>query len=173
MANHVKFQLNNCSVSGNRVEFDVFITNDGTTDMVLNSSQFGVNIDPLCLGSGFTMQSVTNGYVGNTEVSPPLPSWTAQANRSSITSLRFSTPPSLSITKDTGLKFPVGKTYKLGRFYIDSATGFVSGLMTNLKLQDVVSAGKTVCAVNAWVGASTILTGIQPPNVSTENICSI
>src|SRR5438477_295821 len=64
--NHLTMTLDSCrQINNNNLQFDLFITSDGTStsDVRLNSAQWGVNYNPAILQAGAV---VTPTYVANT-----------------------------------------------------------------------------------------------------------
>src|SRR5678816_893275 len=70
--NHVNCSLSNCAQTGtNKLQFDLYVTNDGTTALKLNSAAYGININTSILGNTGNFpagDTLVCTYVGDSEI---------------------------------------------------------------------------------------------------------
>jgi hypothetical protein len=176
VGNHITMSLQNCTqLSGDSIRFDLYVVSDGavTSDLRLNSIQYGINFNTGILQSGAT---ITTSYV----------------NGSTDTILKdtsFAFPPSnfpghiriveCSYTgNNTGITMVIGHQYRVGTFILACSANWVNFSSPNFALQGAIQQCKTVCAADAWIsdtcwGTAFYITGTTDSLRSLSAPCSL
>lgn len=63
---HMTLSLENITVTSNSIEYDLVVTNDGTTDIKLGGCAYGVNFNNQIL-NGANLEGVTNTFISGTQ----------------------------------------------------------------------------------------------------------
>jgi len=152
--NHVTMILDSCrQIDPSTIQFDLFIVSDGspTSDVRLNSSQWGVNFNTAILKSG---ASFTPAYVnGSSDFIPPLNTYNFLSNPSEIRIVESAynngnTGPSSKMT--------IGHRYRAGRFTITASATLIGNSHPNFVLQPDTGfiGGLTPTISVAWIGSA-------------------
>ncbi len=168
--NHLIFALKNVTQNNSDgIEFDIFVTNDGDSQLKLDAAQFGIFVDTSCLPAGAVC---SNSYVGGSDVIPPcslffMPQCPYPGN------FRFVQSPQVAFQNQAPV-LPNGQQVKLGHFVLLSNSGFVVGSKPNLKLQATNVPGKTNCVAVVYVDGAQSTTALSSPStILTTNDCQL
>ena len=149
-AEHITLSLLNTSATTNTLEYDIYIVNDGTTNMKLAGVQFGINFNPVILNGGSPTSSAYTFIAGTRD--PIFSTLTAFSVAYNNAQLKVTSTPATFLNS---VNLPIGISYKLGRFRFTNTVSWTAGSMPQLAFQETVQAGKTHAVAVAYIGTST------------------
>jgi len=155
---HLTMSLQNCSqLNDKTIQFDLYVTNDGSSDLRANSFQCGLNFNKEILKAGSTVSvSMVKGSADFTELNDfNFPS--------SATPGHLRIVQSAYTKANTGKSMVAGHPYKIGTFQLNSSNGLMADHTPDFSFQTSSEPGKTVCAAVVWVGTSSNVTSVTIP----------
>ncbi len=132
-AAHLNMTITNCSTTGNEIQFDFMLQNDGDQSMKLNSGSFRLIHDAAIIPAGNNEFTFT--YVSGTTDFPKAfvsrPS-NYNLNYNAASRLMQLTMSTANYSEATAVTLPVGKEMKVGRFALKIVNNnFVPGAEVN------------------------------------------
>lgn len=166
-ADHVTMSIQNATSTSNTIEFDVFIVNDGTTQLNLGGYQFGINFASSILGGG-TPGTSSYTYLAGTRdpLFAGLTNPSVQYNNQQL-KVVSTTVPSVN-----AVALPYGIQMSLGRFRFTNTISWYPLSLPNLQFQLNSAAGKTQCVAICFVGSSPTSTTMNFANNNLNGISS-
>lgn len=158
-ADHVTMTIQNATSTSNTIEFDVFIMNDGTSQLNLGGYQFGINFASYILAGG-TPGTTAYTYLAGTRdpLFAGLTNPSVQYNNQQL-KVVSTTVPSVN-----AVALPTGVQMSLGRFKFTNTVSWYPLSLPNLQLQLNSAAGKTQCVAICFVGSSATSTTMNFAN---------
>jgi hypothetical protein len=163
-AEHITLSLLNTSSTTNTLEYDVYIVNDGTTNMKLAGVQFGINFNVSILNGGSPTSSAYTYIAGSRD--PIFSTLTAFSVAYNNAQLKVTSTPATLLNS---VNLPIGVSYKLGRFRFTNTVSWTAGSMPQLAFQETVLAGKTHAVAVAYVGTNTSSSALS---LATSNLAT-
>lgn len=163
-AEHITLSLLNTSSTTNTLEYDVYIVNDGTTNMKLAGVQFGINFNVSILNGGSPTSSAYTFIAGTRD--PIFSTLTAFSVAYNNAQLKVTSTPATLLNS---VNLPIGVSYKLGRFRFTNTVSWTAGSMPQLAFQETVQAGKTHAVAVAYVGTNTSSSALS---LATSNLAT-
>lgn len=153
---HVTISLQNATSTSNQIEFDVFIVNDGTTNLSLGGYQFGLNFSNTILNGGtpgatsYALLAGTRDPIFNTLSAP-----SAAYNNSQLKSV------ATTVSSIYGVNLPFGTQYCLGRYRFTNTVNWTSGSIPNFWFQLAPQTGKTMAIAQCFVNGASLSTSLR------------
>jgi hypothetical protein len=146
--NHLTLSLENCSVTANTIQFDIYATSDGdqTSDLRAHGFQIGLNFNTAILP---TRATITTSYVNNSSDFPDLGEFNFPSSPH-LDHIRIVQSP--YSRGNTGKTMISGQSYRVGTFLITCSSRWVQTQSPDLEFQTTTVRGKTICAVTTWIG---------------------
>ncbi len=163
--NHVTFTLQGCSSTTNSVSYDLYLTNDGTSQVKLGGCSFGVNYSATILNGGTPTASAYVFVAGSKDPILSQPGFTTNAYTVSHTltthHLRITESP---VVEGSAPTLPPGVPVKVGRFTFTNTTAWTANSNPAFALQMASGGGLTQCIATSYVDGNTVS---QPISAST------
>lgn len=144
-------------VSPTVLEFDIYIKNTGTSTLLFNSFQGGIDFNYVGMaGTG----TITGAFVAGSNSLPApqnAPNWNINATSKQIRML------AAIVTASTSAAPITSTPLMLGKFRMTNTVPFTACATPNFSWSFVTAANKTKTAITAWVGTATSPVSITDP----------
>jgi hypothetical protein len=153
---HVTVNLKNISVTATTIEYDLYVTNDGSSNLRMSGCSFGVNIDQAALDGG----SITCTYNANIRncVLNDLHKYALNTNADTKSVQARMTTAYSAFEKSTELLPNVA--VKIGRFTIRNSNNWAENGRSELNLQESALKGATACYLLCFADNNPLVTAL-------------
>lgn len=165
-ASHVTLSLQNATSTSNQIEFDIFIVNDGTTNLALGGYQFGVNFSNTIMNGG-TPGAASFALIPGTRN----PLFASLSNPSSA--YNNSQLKSVATTLAPGVNMVFGTQYRLGRYRFTNTVNWTSGSVPNFQFQQLPQTGKTMALAQCFVNGASVSTSLRVDSTTLSTVSYI
>ena len=163
---HITMSMKNIKANLNSIEYDLYIVNDGSTNLKLGACSYGVNFDKVILNGGEIFSSIM----------PNSGEQALQGLTNFSTTLSIAVKPlQARITntlcrKETAPSLISNIPYKVGRFKLTNTQAWTQNSNPNFSLHEILTIGLTTTQVIVYVGDEQNPTVMSPKykTVSTE-----
>lgn len=154
-ASHVTCSLKNCSSSSaNTLEFDLYIVNDGSSSLKLNSTSYGVNINEEILE--FPSDVLTWTWTGQSDLPASITGTFSFSYSTSLKQLKV-TSSSGAVNSGNAPTLALNVPVKVGHFKVTNTShNWAHASTTNLSLNTTVSAGNTNTGAVGYPGSGSV-----------------
>lgn len=150
---HLTLSLENISSTANTIEYDLYIVNDGTTEIKLAGCAFGVNFNNMILNGGTTNENSYQFIPGSkAQALGGLSAYSLQNTQNDkVSQLRLTMSPAI---KNNSPVLTKNVPYKVGRFVFTNSTKWANNSNPSFALNEFNVPGiSTSCAI-AYVNNS-------------------
>lgn len=161
---HVTMSLQNITTSKNTIEYDLYVVNDGNTQIKLSACSFGVNYNAEIENGGtitytFMKHTRSNSVQNLSDYAmQPLQSQTSHQARMTSTPVCF----------DKAIDLPTNAPYKVGRFRVTNSANWKANSKPQFNLQETTKVNLTTTQVVAYVNNENRLTALTPTKASVS-----
>ena len=157
---HMTLSLENITVTSNSIEYDLVVTNDGTTDIKLGGCAYGVNFNNQIL-NGANLEGVTNTFISGTQsqtLAGLRPYGLKLSQAENLSQLRLAMA---SCTKENASSLLQNVPYRIGRFKFTNSMAWRSNSNPAFSLNESGIVGFTTTLGIGYVDNSAIKTSFS------------